>query len=138
PPEEKPQRNGSPPRRRPPPPLPAEPDPEPEVARLEDQKTQVRPQPAKPAPYAGRMQVNKPTLVGEDPLPPEESTRSSLTRRARVRRRVQYGIVFVALGIAAWALLTMPRPRGKSVPSGGAAITGSLSVKLDPPDAQLL
>jgi hypothetical protein len=131
-----PQRNGSPPRRRPPP-APADPEPEPEVARLEDQKTQVRPAPARPAPYMGRMQVNKPTLIGEDPLPAEESTRSTLTRRARVRRRVQYGIVFVALGIAAWALLTMPRPRDRGIAAAGAA-TGSLSIKLDPADAQLL
>src|SRR5207248_3992555 len=104
----------------------------------EDQKTQVRTAPVRPTPFEGRMQVNKPTLVGEDPLPAEESTRSTLTRRARLRRRIQYGIVIAALGIAAWALLTTPRPRGKGVTAAAGPSTGSLSVKLDPGDAQLL
>ncbi|HEX9576978.1 MAG TPA: serine/threonine-protein kinase [Myxococcales bacterium] len=121
-------RNGSPPLE----------EPEPEVARLEDQKTHVRPAPPKPAPHMGRMQVNKPTLVGEDPLPPGESTRSTVTRQARLRRRVQYGIVIAAaLGIAAWALFTTPRPRGRGSAAAGPA-TGSLAVKLDPADSQLL
>jgi hypothetical protein len=84
-----------------------------------------------------RMQVNKPTLVGEDPLSPEESTRSTLTRRARMIRRLQYAIIIAGLGIAAWALLSTPRPRAKPG-AAAAAATGSLSVKLDPPDAQLL
>jgi hypothetical protein len=101
--------------------------------RIEDQKTQVR-----SAPFGGRMQVNKPLLVGQDPLPPEESTNSTLTRRARWIRRVQYGIVVVALLIAAWALLSTPRPRG---PKGGPVAeggTGSLAVAVQPADAQLL
>ena len=114
---------------------PPEPLPEPpEEVRIEDQETQLRPAP-RPPPYGGRMQVNRPTLVGEDPLPPEESTNSTLTRRARWVRRVQIAIVSVALLIAAWALLSTPRPPGRKALAGG---TGSLSVTLEPPDAQLL
>ena len=44
----------------------------------------------------GRMQVNKPTLVGEDPLPPGESTRSTVTRRLR-RRRAAYWLPSITL-----------------------------------------
>ena len=135
--EEKPQRNGSPPRRRPPPP-PVEPEPEPPPARLEDQKTQVRTAPTRPAPYDGRMQVNKPTLVGDDPLPPEESTNASLTRRARMVRLAQYGIVLVPLAVAAWAVLSTPRPRAPQAASEEPGTVGSLAVTLEPADAQLL
>ncbi len=110
----------------------APPEP-PAPVRIEDQNTQVR------APlFGGRMQMNKPTLVGEDPVPAEENTNSTLTRRARWIRRAQYAIVAVALVIAGWALLSTPRPRG---PQGGpvaAGETGSLAVTLGPSDAQLL
>ena len=83
------------------------------------------------------MQVNKPTLVGADPLPHDESTNSTLTRRARWIRRIQYAVVLVALAIAAWALLSTPQRRGRQA-AGEAANTGSLSVTVLPADAQLL
>ena len=70
---------------------PPRPPPDPPL-RIEDQKTQVRTAPPKPL-YGGRMQVNKPTLVGADPLPPDESTNSTLTRRARWIRRGAYGVI---------------------------------------------
>ena len=129
--EEKPKtRNGSGPSRKPPP------------VRLEDQKTAVRPappRPEKPAPaHVTRMQLNKPTLVGEDPLPHDESTNSTLTRRARIMRRIQIGIVLAALAIAVWALLSSPKPRGQKIVAGESGSVGAISVTVQPADAQLL
>ncbi|MGZ6142010.1 MAG: protein kinase domain-containing protein [Myxococcales bacterium] len=116
-----------------PPDLPAEP------VRLEDQKTAVRPAPPRPPPaHVTRMQVNKPTLVGEDPLPHDESTNSTLTRRARWMRRIQIGIVLLALSIALWALLSTPKPRARPGVPGEPVNAGALSVTLQPADAQLL
>ncbi|MCA1826643.1 MAG: protein kinase [Myxococcales bacterium] len=101
------------------------------------EKTLLKPAPARPTPaHVSRMQVNKPTLVGEDPVPSEESTNSTLTRRARWMRRIQIGIVLVALSVALWAVLSTPRPRGRPAAEGGN--TGALTVALVPPDAQLL
>jgi hypothetical protein len=90
-----------------------------------------------PEAVSGRMQVNKPTLVGEDPLPAEESTRSTLTRRARILRRAQIGIVAVALAVALWALLSTPRPHSRGN-APAPAETGTLNVTLQPADALLL
>ena len=116
------------------------PTPPPEEVRIEDQKTQLRPAPRPPL-YGGRMQVNKPTLVGTDPLPPEESTNSTLTRRARWVRRIQLSIVGVALLIAAWALLSTPRERGrKALPDVKVALQAPSSptvVLSSPPGAQV-
>jgi serine/threonine protein kinase len=125
------------------PPRPAVPraTPPPLPVPLEEQKTQLRPAPLPPAkapPFMGRMQVNKPTLAGADPLPPEETTNSTLTRRARWVRRIQYGVVLLALGIAAWALISTPRPRRQQGAGVEPASTGSLSVTVAPADAQLL
>jgi len=117
-----PRRVPPPPPRRAPPPLPVTllegvgKTPPPAPVRIEDQKTQVR-----AAPFGGRMLVNQPMLAGQDPLLPEESTNSTLTRRSRWIRGVQYGIVVVALLIAAWALLSTPRPRR---PEGGPVAEG--------------
>ena len=109
---------------------------------IEDQKTQVKRAPPAPPvlPHDGRMVLNKPTLVGEDPLPADESTNSTLTLRARWMRRIQVGIVLLALVIAAWALLSTPKGRKRGAPGEpvSAAAAGSLTVTLDPPDAQLL
>ncbi len=75
------------PKRRPLPALLDVPDrEEPPEPRLEDQETALRPA-----------------------LPPEESTNSTLTRRARWKRRIQYGIILVALGTSAWAWLSTPK-----------------------------
>ncbi|TMA29856.1 MAG: PEGA domain-containing protein, partial [Deltaproteobacteria bacterium] len=115
------------PRARPPPP-----------ERSEEQKTQLKQVLPRPTPaHVTRMQVNKPTLVGADPLPHDESTNSTLTRRARWIRRIQYAVVLVALAIAAWALLSTPQRRGRPA-AGAAANTGSLNVTVLPGDAQLL
>src|SRR5206468_1188177 len=89
-----------------PPPEPPPPPPDPPL-RIEDQKTQVRAAPPKPA-WGGRMQVNKPTLVGTDPLPAEESTNSTMTLRARWIRRGAYGVIALALLIAVWVLVSTP------------------------------
>jgi hypothetical protein len=40
---------------------------------------------------------------------PGENTRSTLAHRARWKRRIQYGVILVALSISAWALLSMPK-----------------------------
>src|SRR5207245_9357622 len=126
---------GPPPRTAPPPPLPtnerngakasskprARPPP---PQRIEDQKTHLKPAPPRPTPaHVTRMQVNKPTLVGADPLPHDESTNSTLTRRARWIRRIQYAVVLVALAVAAWALLSTPQRRGRPA-AGETANTG--------------
>jgi serine/threonine protein kinase len=87
--------------------------------RLEDEKTALRPAP--PAlrldPLVGHVQPAKPTPVG--PLAPEESTNSTLAHRARWKRRIQYGIILVALSISAWAILSMPKV-GARKPAGAA------------------
>ena len=51
---------------------------------------------------------------------PEEITNSTLARRARWMRRIQYGIILVALSISAWAMLSTPRV-GAQKPAGAAA-----------------
>ena len=109
---------------------------------LENQKTQVKKAPssapARPAvdPYQGRMQLNKPMLLADDAQHPGDVTSSNVTPRARWMRRAQYGIVLLALAIAAWALLSTPRPAGQ--PEPGAENIGALAVTVDPADAQLL
>ncbi len=119
----------------------SEPEPEtpPEEVRLEDQKTQLRAAPRPP--------------------PPDESTNSTLTRRARWVRRLQLAIVGVALLIAAWALLSTPRPRAskvagpvgsgssdfsvlepgepKTVPVARQALSSPIVVLSSPPGAQV-
>jgi serine/threonine protein kinase len=95
----------TPPRRRPPP-------------QLEAQRKSAPPAPAlfpvEPrAEIIVRSKVGGPKRPPPAPLdvpdreePPEESTNSTLTRRARWKRRIQYGIILVALGISAWAWLS--------------------------------
>jgi len=102
---------------------------------LEDQKTQLKRAPNDP--FQGRMQRSKPMLLGEDPLPAGEITSSNVTPRARWIRRAQYAIVLAALGIAAWAVLSTPRPRSQPAAVEGTG-DGSLAVTVDPADSQLL
>jgi hypothetical protein len=83
------------------------------------------------------MLVNKPTLVGTDPLPHDESTNSTRTRRARWMRRAVFGIMITALAVAGVVIATTPWSSPREV-SGEAAGAASLAVKLDPADAQLL
>ena len=92
--------------------------------------------------------------VAEDPLSDEESTVSTVPRRARFVRAAQYAVIVAALGTAAWALLSPPRPRGSSVAASpveqatatpstseqrevSAAIAGELSVLSSPSGAQV-
>ena len=93
----------------------------------------ARPDEKLPA-YRGRMQVSKPTLVGDDPLPPEEITSSTLTVRQRWIRGVQVALGVVALGVAAWAWLSVPHHKEDT--QGPPA--GSLTVTTEPNDALVL
>jgi serine/threonine protein kinase len=131
-----PPRSGPPPRRAPPP-LPMTLLEMPEKVPIEDQKTELRPAPAEPPLYGERMEV---------------STDSTLRRRARFIRGAQIGIIGVALSIAAWALLSTPRPYGQSeqpvpvtvsraeqntVRIAAEASTSSIVVLSSPPGAQV-
>jgi serine/threonine protein kinase len=77
--------------------------------------------------------------------PPVESTKSTLTRRARWKRRIQYGIILVALGISAWAWLSMPkvgsrtleRAEQKSPAIKLDAVASEITVLSSPPGAQV-
>ena len=124
-----------------PPPLPGEPlrpaGPRSAPARRKGETTPSRTT-EKRVPYSGRMVLSKPTLVGDDPLPPDESTVSTLTRRARWVRRAQYGLVGLALVIAAWAWFSVPRPAGRKKDPSGAPPSGAVTVMVTPPDAVLL
>ena len=93
--------------------------------------------PARPedrrAPYGGRMQLGKPTLVGDDPSQDDEQT-VSLQKKARLRRALQWGagtLVVVVLG-AAW--LSVPH---KKEELAGPPVA-SLSVTTVPEDALVL
>ena len=99
---------------------------------------------AERAKYAPQQKM-APPLVLEEPraaAPPaavriedQQTQLRPVPRRARRVRRLQVAIVSLALLIAGWALLSTPRPRGPRAPAGG---TGSLGVRQEPPDAQLL
>ena len=88
------------------------------------------------APFQGRMHLSTPTLVGDDPVPAEEITNSTVARRARWVRRGQLVLLLLALSIALWAWLSVPHSR-KRDPSG-APPSGSVTVTTDPEDAVLL
>ncbi|MBS2023110.1 MAG: protein kinase, partial [Deltaproteobacteria bacterium] len=88
----------------------------------------------KPPSFRSRMQVSKPTLVGEDPLPAEEITNSTVTLRQRWIRRIQIVLALLAVGIAAWAWMSVPH---KKEDLQGPP-TGSLTVTTEPDDAVVL
>ncbi len=110
--------------------------PPPAPKQLDEEKTAVRPRP-RPEPYGGRMAVLKPTLVGDDPTVPEESTVSTSSRRTQWIRRAQLSVVALALAVAVWALVSSPRAASKRVATGAPGVA-SLKVTTDPPDALLL
>jgi serine/threonine protein kinase len=133
PPRRPPPRIDGPPRKAPPP-LPMTPLEMPEKVPIEDRETEVRPAPAEPPLYDER------TEVSADSLP---------ARPGRFIRAAQIAIVGVALSIAAWALLSTPRPGGqeapatvsraeqKKVPLAAEASTSSVLVLSSPPGAQV-
>jgi len=104
---------------------------------LEREQPKERP-PESRVPYGGRMVLSKPTLVGDDPLPAEESTRSTLTRRARLVRLLQICLLVVLLAVAAWAFFAPVRPPERKSLAGAALSTGSVAVAIVPADAVLL
>ncbi|HUJ28304.1 MAG TPA: PEGA domain-containing protein, partial [Myxococcales bacterium] len=76
-------------------------------------------------------------LLSDDAQHPGDVTSSNVTPRARWMRRAQYGVVLLALIIAAWAVLSTPKPRGPAADAPGDNM-GALAVTVDPADAQLL
>jgi hypothetical protein len=81
------------------------------------------------------MVVSKPTLIGDDPVPAEEDTVSTLTRRARWMRRLQLTLLVVAIGGALWVWLSVPHTKEDA---SGAPPAGSISVTTEPEDAVVL
>ncbi len=104
--------------------------------KLDEEKTAVRPRPH-PEFYGNRMALSKPTLVGDDPTFPEESTVSRHSLRTQWVRRAQLAAVALALAVAAWALFSPPRASGKRAAASAPGVA-SLKVSTDPPDALLL
>ena len=117
-------------------PLPNEP-PRPAVPRRAPPPPK-RTEAQKRDPYGGRMVLSKPTLIGDDPLPAEERTVSTITRPARFLRRAQYALLALFVCIAAWAFFSPTRAPVKKPEVTVAPPSGSVAVTTAPADAVLL
>ena len=86
----------------------------------------------KPAPFGARMQMGRQTLHAGDPAPPDETTASG--RKAQLVRYAKLAAIAAALGVAAWAWLSVPHKKDELT----GPPSGSLTVTTQPEDALVL